>query len=256
MVALLRRFAGVSRWASAVGVLVLLTLPAVAAGALRPPPAPAPPHRAPRRVAPPPVSTPVADPAMHVLFVGASITTGMEQSSLDTTFPGLVVAGLRKDGAPVDWGERAQWGATVGDALTWPYPSDQQVIIVHLITNDFAKGTALATYQSQLHRVLLDLRSRSPQAKLVCLGNWSEPGALDSAQLSQVDYDTVAQALCDEQGGQFVPLAPIFADPASRGPAGLPTPWGPTDDFHPNDAGAQRIADAVLAAIPPAAKPS
>ena len=100
---------------------------------------------------------------MHMLFVGASITSGMEQSSLDDTYPGRVVGGLRNQGYRVDWQERARWGALAADALTWPYPPDQQFIAVHLITNDFVRGTPIDSYQDALRQVLADLRAGSPR---------------------------------------------------------------------------------------------
>src|SRR4029077_8880092 len=80
----------------------------------------------PGAAATPPGAAAAAQPAtmMHVLFVGASITSGMEQSSLDDTYPGRVVGGLRNQGYRVDWQERARWGALAADALTWPYPPD------------------------------------------------------------------------------------------------------------------------------------
>lgn len=189
-------------------------------------------------------------PLVRVLFVGASITSGMEQSSLDDTYPGDVVARLRERGLRVEWDERARSGAMVGDALTWPYPADQQIIVVHLITNDFLRGTPLDAYQDRLHQVLVALRERSPQAHLVCLGTWEAPGFVNRDQVPLETYDAAAKESCDGEQGTFVPLDGIFATPGTRGPRGQATPWGPTDGWHPNDVGAQDIADAVLAALP------
>ena len=200
-------------------------------------------HRARRPAAP-------QEPIVRVLFVGASITSGLEQTSLADTYPGKVVARMRERGQRVDWQERARAGALVGDALTWPYPTDQQIIVVHLITNDFLHATPLDTYQHRLHEVLVALRERSPQARLVCLGTWEAPGSVNRDQVSLETYDAVAEDRCGREHGAFVPLDGIFATPGSRGPRGLATPWGPTDGWHPNDVGAQEIADAVLATIP------
>lgn len=230
--------------------VIVLVVPSLGGRGLHPPPAaPRPARPAPRAEATPPAPS-VEPPTAHVLFVGASITTGAEQSSIDTTFPGLVVAGLRDRGLQVDWTERAKWGAYVPEALTWPYPGGQQVIVVHLITNDFVRGTPITTYEDELHQLLVDLRVRSPQADLLCLGTWEKPGALNRDRVSEATYDSAAEKTCAQEDGHFVPLAPIFAAPGSRGPLGRPTPFGPSDDFHPNDLGAQRIAAAVLRAIP------
>ncbi|MBO0701756.1 MAG: SGNH/GDSL hydrolase family protein, partial [Candidatus Dormibacteraeota bacterium] len=141
-------------------------------------------------------------------------------------------------------------GASVFDALRWPYPGDQQVIVVHLITNDFLYGTSLVRYQQALRQVLVDLRERSPEANLICLGTWQRPGMVNRARVPLQSFDAAAREGCASEHGEFVPLDRIFATPGSRGPAGQDTPWGPTDGFHPNDVGAQMIANAVLAEIP------
>ena len=189
-------------------------------------------------------------PLVRVLFVGASITSGLEQTSLADTYPGRVVGRLRERGLRVAWQERARAGAMVGDALTWPYPTGQQVIVVHLITNDFLRGTPIDAYQHRLHKVLGALRERSPQARLVCLGTWESPGFVNRGQVSLEVYDAAARQSCEREQGAFVPLDRIFATPGARGPLGQATPWGPTDGWHPNDLGAQDIANAVLARIP------
>lgn len=189
-------------------------------------------------------------PPVHVLFVGASITSGLEQTSLADTYPGKVVADLRQRGLRVDWDERARAGALVADAQTWPYPVDQQVIVVHLITNDFLHGTPLDTYQHRLHEVLVALRERSPQATLLCLGTWEAPGTVNRDHVPLETYDAAATQSCEREHGIFIPLDGIFVTPGARGPLGQSTPWGPTDGWHPNDVGAQLIANAVLAEIP------
>lgn len=204
----------------------------------------------PGAAAPRPAATTEPVASMHVLFVGASITSGLEQTSLDETYPGRVVAGLRDQGDRVDWQERARWGALVNDALTWPYPPDQQLIVVHLITNDFVRGTPIDSYQDALSQVLVDLRGSSPQAHILCLGVWGAPNSVNPEGVPLTAYDAAAQQTCGSEHGDFIPLDGIFASAGSRGPMGQGTPWGPTDGWHPNDVGAQRIADAVLTGIP------
>lgn len=192
---------------------------------------------------------------VRVLFVGASLTAGLEQSSLSDTYPGKLVGRLRERGMRVEWQERARAGATVGDALSWPYPAGQQIIVVHLITNDFLRGTAPDVYQSRLHRVLATLRERSPEAHLVCLGTWEAAGRVNRNQVPLETYDAIARETCKGERGTFVPLDRIFSTPGTRGPLGEATPWGPTDGWHPNDVGAQDIADAVLATLPDGGTP-
>lgn len=213
------------------------------------PPPPAPQARPAQAKVPSPTPPVAAPPTLNALFVGASITAGMTQSSLQDTFPALTVQKLENQGVDVQWQLRARSGATVEEALSWPYPTGQQVIVVHLVTNDFTDQTPLATYSVELQQLLTRLRQGSPKAALVCLGAWAKPGAQNADHTSVDAYDSADQSACLAQRGTFVPLDTIFATPGMRGPNGVATPWGPSDGFHPNDQGAATIADAVVEAI-------
>ena len=59
----------------------------------------------------------------------------------------------------------------------------------------------------------------------------------------------VIETECLSRGGTFRKMSDIFADPSSRGPAGLVKYGGVSDDFHPNDLGYERISERLLGAI-------
>jgi lysophospholipase L1-like esterase len=131
---------------------------------------------------------------LHVLFVGASITAGLERTSLGDTYPGQVVPALREECVSVDWQERARSGATVADALIWPYLSGQQIIVLPLIANDFLLRQPARRRCRGLHRVLAHLRQRSPSARLVCIGSWEAPGKINLDRVPLTTYDAAARS--------------------------------------------------------------
>jgi acyl-CoA thioesterase-1 len=82
-------------------------------------------------------------------------------------------------------------------------------------------------------------------ATVFCLGLWSDRAVTPAFP----DYEEGLRQICRAKGGQWVPLSDLFVDPTNHGPAGTPTAQGPSDVFHPNDAGHRAIADRLVAAI-------
>ncbi|MFZ0217562.1 MAG: GDSL-type esterase/lipase family protein [Candidatus Dormiibacterota bacterium] len=231
-----------------VGLAVLIVVvgsPAKTQGAARPGSTPAA-----RRHAP--TSSPSAPPrpALRMLFVGASVDRGMFASSMDHSYPMLVANSLEQGGQQVTWSLDARTGASVADGLSWSFPAGQDVIVVHLVTNDYSNdNTPLPVYRSEFSQLLDKLRESSPAARLICLGAWEAPHARNSVGETVTDFDLSVRSACQARGGTFVPLSAIFDQPINRGPIGALTAYGTADNYHPNDAGQQAIANTVLAAI-------
>jgi lysophospholipase L1-like esterase len=224
--------------------LLLLALVVVACAALVPA-APTTPRLA---AASGPASQPTAGPS-RVLFVGASVTRGYYSTGVSDAYPAELDQLLIAAGRPVRATVVAHPGARVAEAAVWPLAGDQAIIVVHLVTNDFRRSTPLGSYRASYDRLLERLRSDSPRARLLCLGDWGPPVAVNDIGVPAVDYDAVIDAACQDRGGVFVPLSQLYADPRNRGPAGRPTPFGPSDPFHPNDTGQLAIARTVLAGL-------
>ena len=230
--------------------LLLVALVVVACAALVPA-TPAAPRRA---TASGPEPEPGVGPS-RVLFVGASVTRGYYSTNARDAYPAeldrLLIAGRRPMRATIV----AQPGARVAEAAAWPLPLGQNIVVVHLVTNDFRRSTPLSAYRASYDRLLERLRWGSPRARLLCLGDWGPAVALNEADVPAVDYDAVVNAACQARGGMFVPLSQVYADSRNRGPAGRPTPFGRSDRFHPNDSGQLAIAQTALAGLdgnPPA----
>lgn len=195
-----------------------------------------------------PASEPAAGTS-RALFVGASVTRGYYSTAVDYAYPAELDRLLRAGGRPVWATVVAHPGARVAEAAAWPLAGGQDIVVVHLVTNDFRRSTPLGAYRASYDRLLGRLRRGSPRAHLLCLGDWGPPVALNEIGVPAVDYDAVIDAACEDRGGVFVPLSQLYADLWNRGPAGRPTALGPSDAFHPNDAGQLAIARTALAGL-------
>jgi lysophospholipase L1-like esterase len=185
----------------------------------------------------------------RILFVGASITVGVGATSPSDAYPAVLSQEIGADVGPVAPTVVAHLGATVSTALTWPYPTDQDLILVHTATNDFLRSTPLPVYRASLLELLERLRSESLYATIVCLGVWAGNDDVNSAGVGVPAYDAVIAANCGLVGGIFVPLTALFERGPLHEPSTYATLAGPRLGFHPDDAGHERIAMAVYAAL-------
>ena len=210
-----------------------------------------------RRVAPEPESP----QPYKMLFVGASITAGIGASSTAASFPYVLGDEVQKVVGPVQENVVATPGAPVRVALQWPLPAGQDLVVVHMATNDFLQGTPVMEYQSELLTLLRRIRAESPHATLVCLGAWASPDQLNAEQEGPAAYNNADQADCQAVGGSYIPLQsffgqrrlhdpmPLGASPELRSVLGVYDLGGRTVAFHPSDAGENAIAKAIYGAL-------
>lgn len=181
--------------------------------------------------------------SLSILFAGGSLTAGRDASSVETSFRGVVTKKLVA-GGPVEAVRIGDSGLTVSQ--TKPEMDAVQggsdIVIVELGTSDIAQSTPSAFAESY-PAFVTSARKASPKAALVCLGVWqSSPagGALDA----------VIDSACQANGGRYVSLATIHANPAMRSSPGVPHfTGGKTDGAHPNDLGHSDLASAVLSQL-------
>jgi lysophospholipase L1-like esterase len=222
------------------GALVLRRLPA--AGGSSPRPTPAANQQAPSRT---------EARALRVAFVGASVTRGWYVTSLEDAYPAVTARLLaRSRDRAVDWSVVARPGAPAAAVLTWELPRDQDIVVLHVVSNDFLYGTPLAEYQTRYRALLHELLAVSPRAQLVCLGDWGKVGAVNRLGASAYTYDTTVSQECSGVGGTYVPLNQDYDVAGARGPRGHPSMFGPArGDFHPNDEGDRLIAASVMQGV-------
>ena len=176
-----------------------------------------------------------------ILFVGDSLTVGYYASSPSKTYPALVAGALGRPAIEIATG-----GVTASHyAARTSFPK-AAVVVVELGTNDFEHQTPVGAFDRAYEQVIAHVRRVNPTAKLVCVavwnGDYSNPAWAPSAT-----YDAKIRGDCT--GGKVANVGGAFDVAADRGPAGTSSAFGLRDQFHPNDAGHQAIATAVLGAL-------
>lgn len=180
--------------------------------------------------------------ALRVTYVGDSLTAGLFASTEDQAFRALTTAALAA-GRPYEEQGTAIVGGTVQRKLELneQLPQDQHLYVVELGTNDVTR-VDYQTFATQYETLLERVRDASPDAALVCLGSWRPPA-------QGASYDVVIRQLCEIYDGAYRRLADLQAEPSYRGPEGVETFEGPSDEFHPNDAGHRAIHERIMSAV-------
>ena len=198
----------------------------------------------------------------RMLFVGASITAGSGASTPMLAYPQMLAAQVAREVGRVDPVVVGHGGAVAAQASRWPLPEGEDLIMVHLATNDFEHANPIPSYGAEYRALLARLRATSPIASIICLGVWAASTDVNRLGLRPAAYDAEVRSACQSMGGSFVPLMGIYAEPDLHAPparwrvmggrAGLAGPdvmEGREIGFHPNDAGHERIAGAVFTAV-------
>ena len=183
---------------------------------------------------------------LRIAFVGASVTRGWFATSTTRAFPERSAAILPTQGRDVLWTVLAEPGAPVDVAERWRFPRHQDIVVVHVVSDDFLYGTPLQEYARRYDVLLRRILRASPKAHLMCLGDWGRIGAIDQAGIVAYSYDSAVHASCDSDGGTYVPINQLYDVPGARGPAGRLTPFGISDAVHPNDLGHNLIGQTVV----------
>lgn len=183
-----------------------------------------------------------SDRPLKVLFAGDSLTVGFYASAEAKGFRQLVTAKLESRGeVQVELGSKAGGTlSTVGNQVS--IPSGLDLAIVELGTNDVSTKTPLTEFAKQYGGLLRKIKAESPKVAILCVSAWQGATAGDP-------YNVAIREECTAKGGKYVDVNLVFAGPGNRGPAGLQTWVGVSDDFHPNDQGHRRLADAILERI-------
>lgn len=189
-----------------------------------------------------------AQPAhTRLLIIGDSLSLGLAASSEETTYRALLTAALESDTAYI----AARTLAGVPDTIP---PAD--IIILEIGLNDVLMGAppiAESDWPAAYGAVLDRLQAAAP---LVVAA--TPMHALYSAHEHYGQMDRYAGYIREAAGTRGIAVADLWAIegciPACLSQEGDATPFPPLyhgDNFHPNDLGHYRIAQAVLWAIRP-----
>jgi lysophospholipase L1-like esterase len=183
--------------------------------------------------------------ALRVLFVGDSLTAGYFASRRSSAFPARVTAALRARGRVTET-IAAKRGVTASYWASRQLPA-ADLVVLELGTNDFSVHlTSRAAFDSAYHRLVANVRARSPHAQLLCVSLWrsSHYGYEGETLLT---YNNIIAREC--RGGAFVWISQLYDAKGAREPAGLSTFLGKSDGIHPNDIGHRGIANAIDGAL-------
>ncbi|TFC84611.1 SGNH/GDSL hydrolase family protein [Cryobacterium sp. TMT3-29-2] len=182
---------------------------------------------------------------LRVLFVGDSISYGLNAERQDLGFRPLMVDALSADG-PIQEFHKNRAGATTRTVSRLvDVPENLDLAVVELGTNDVVHQTAPDEFARSYRALLRRLHTESPGVPLLCVGTWGSAGGADGSDA----YNTLIDEECARQGGAFVSLYGLYPVEANRGPAGRDVFGGASDRFHPNDTGYRAIADLLLGRI-------
>lgn len=171
-----------------------------------------------------------AGTSLRVLYIGDSLTNGTAARPNTVSFPYLVTAGLLRHGDTVTAFNVSKGGVKTSYWTARPgaIPKDVNVAVVELGTNDAHSVPAPPQFDTDYRALLAAVRSKSPNAKMVCLSVWrpDDPPAA-------VSYDATIKADCP---GRYLNIDRFAHAPNLSS----------IDGFHPNNAGHRLIADAIL----------
>lgn len=168
----------------------------------------------------------------RLVILGDSLTAGLGVSKAES-FPAQLVALLRAKGYDVRVIAAGVSGDTIADGLArldWSVPDRTDGVLIALGGNDMLKGVDPALSRRALEDMLRRLRERGKDTALA--------GMRATANLGARYATTFERMYRDLSGAYDAPLYPFLLEGVALNPK-----LNQTDGFHPNAAGAKRIAE-------------
>lgn len=183
------------------------------------------------------------DRPLRYLLVGDSLSNGSAATVPAKAFREVVKSKLGERG-PVEsvLAGRAGEGVKLIAPQAVEAGGGFDVVVVEVGTND-AGQTPVAEFADRYEGMIRTLRAQSPKAALVCLGAWRDEkmGAADNAVIDKT---------CKAFGGRYRPLSQHYTISTNRWTTGVMSNGKPAEDnFHPSDAGHEKIAGEILNAL-------
>jgi acyl-CoA thioesterase-1 len=182
----------------------------------------------------------------RVMFIGDSLLFGLFASEKADTWSSLVESRLQTETSGAELLPAPRKNLPPGTRTSTSsfdlsrIPGDLGLAVVELGTNDVSENVDLDVFATQYSAILDRIRETSPDSYLVCLSTWRPVPS----------YNTIISAACTSRvRASYVDIGRFYNEPSTRGPAGQSTPFGVSDDFHPNDTGHRAIADSIIEAL-------
>jgi lysophospholipase L1-like esterase len=181
--------------------------------------------------------------------MGDSVLEGYYSTAPDRMSATLIAQGLGKFG-PVQATNAAVAGTTVTDALEVPISGTRFDLVVMMYGNNDIFKSDVGTFARDYPRLIARIRETSPGAAVLCLPPGMPSYVSVRGNLAS-NFFIEAKRQCEASGGVFVESLIGMAGGERNAPIGTVNFLGPPalDNGHPNDAGHQAIAEAVLGMI-------
>lgn len=184
----------------------------------------------------------------RIWFLGDSLTAGYDASSAQNTFVALFRQAYAGDHPSFVYHSANLYGGRISDGLRQAKAEasfNPDVAVLQFGENDRPWTTG---FREAYQGLILELYRAGRHPLVAAFSVW-DPSGNDSAKMDPDIRELVAEA-----GGVFVDISQAAAEPAHR-QAGRDVSWlnDPqhltSDSFHPNDAGHDRMAEVLLAAL-------
>lgn len=200
----------------------------------------------------------------RVLVLGDSLATGRDASIVVNAFPRLIVSGLvaRGNGSAQHYLIHGVGGAATGalsssgDGMlanleAFGIVPAADLVVLELSTNDWAHNITVAQFQSDLAALMSYLLGGSHQPlAVVCLTPWVAPATTNGLGEPASAYANAIAAQVAATQSSYPQMAVHMVDIGSLAAnADYHCIHTCIDTFHPNDAGHDAIAGAVLGVI-------
>jgi len=177
--------------------------------------------------------------------MGDSLTEGYYASTSDKRFAEVYAKMLEeKLGYEVDVQGVSGYGGTTTNGvkgLDEIVSQDPDLITIEFGTNDADpdNGSSIDTFKANLD-LMIDTVSNinGKSTKVVLVTTWNQG---DKAQ----PFDEAIEAAGEKYGLPVANISDIWADSSNKGPEGVETFQGTSDNWHPNDIGMQKIAERI-----------
>lgn len=177
--------------------------------------------------------------------MGDSLTEGYFASSSEKRFAEVYAKMLEdKLGYQVDVEGVAGYGGTTENGvkgLDEIAAQSPDLITIEFGTNDAdpQNGSSIDTFKANLDLMIdtvSNIKGKNPKIVLVTTWNQGEKAA---------PFDEAIKAAGEKYGLPVADISDIWADSANKGPEGVETFKGTSDNWHPNDVGMQKIAERI-----------
>lgn len=181
-------------------------------------------------------------PARTIVFLGDSLTAGYGLS-IEEAYPALIQAKLQAAGLPWSVVNAGVSGDTTSGGLrrlNWILRRPPDAILIALGANDMLRGTDLDTIRSNLENMVLAIRAKHPQTKIVLAGMRATPNLGESYARS---FESIYTDLSKKHNTSLIPFL-------LEGVGGIPS-LNQSDGIHPTPDGQIIIADLVWKYLEP-----